>query len=264
VILPFTRVRDIDIHYEITGQGEPLLLIHGLGSRSEDWELQVPELAKHFQVITCDVRGHGRSSKPRGMYSVSLFAADIAGLLVALNTGPVHVVGLSMGGMIAFQLMADFPHLLRSVVIANSGPSLVPKNRAQRRTLRQRQILVRLLGMRRWGGILAKRLFPRPEHGHLRRTFIERMSTNDKRAYIATQNALIGWSVLDRVPSMQHRTLVLASDEDYTPVAAKEAYARLMPNARLQILPDARHAAPMEKPGDFNRAVLDFLLDNKA
>ncbi|HVF40381.1 MAG TPA: alpha/beta hydrolase, partial [Gemmatimonadaceae bacterium] len=120
--MPTQRVRDIDVHYEIAGQGEPVLLIHGLGSRSEDWEEQVPAMAEHFRVITYDVRGHGRSSKPAGPYSVAESAADAAALLEALHVGPVHVVGLSMGGMIAFQLMADRPELVKSAVIVNSGP----------------------------------------------------------------------------------------------------------------------------------------------
>lgn len=108
--------------------------------------------------------------------------------------------------------------------------------------------------------MLAKHLFPVPEHKSKRETFIKRMSENDRRAYINTQNSLIGWSVLDRVPSMTHPTLVVSSDQDYSPVAAKEAYAAMMPNARVAVLPDSRHAVPMEWPDKFNRLVLDFLL----
>jgi len=257
--VPTQRVRDMDVYYEITGSGDPVLLIHGLGSRTEDWEEQVPALAQHFRVITYDVRGHGRSSRPSGPYSLKEFAADAAGLLKALHVGPVHIVGLSMGGMIAFQLMADHPKLVRSAVIVNSGPALVPQNGAQRRALMQRKFLVRLLGPRGWAKLLSKKLFPRPEHASKRETFIKRMSENDRRAYTAAQNALIGWSVLDRVASMSHPTLVLSSDQDYTPVAVKEAYAALMPNARVEVLANSRHAAPMENPQQFNRAVLQFL-----
>ncbi|MBA3343272.1 MAG: alpha/beta fold hydrolase [Gemmatimonadaceae bacterium] len=257
--MPVQRVGDLNVYYEIAGDGEPLLLIHGLGSCTEDWEAQVSELARSFRVITYDVRGHGRTGKPPGPYSVVQFAADSAGLLEALGIGPVHVVGLSMGGMIAFQMMADYPDIVRSAIIANSGPALVPQNNAQRRMLSQRKLLVRLLGMRRWGAILAKRLFPLPGHAALRNTFTLRMSRNNKRAYLDTQNALIGWSVLDRIAAMHHPTLVIAADQDYTPVAVKEAYAAKMSNARVIVIPNARHAVPMERPEEFNRIVLDFL-----
>src|SRR5215213_5360474 len=101
----------IDVFYEKRGQGDPVLLVHGLGSSTEDWEAQVDALAHEFTVITYDVRGHGRTAKPATSYSVAQFAADAAALVCALGLGPVHVVGLSMGGMIAFQLAADHPDL---------------------------------------------------------------------------------------------------------------------------------------------------------
>ena len=79
--MPTTRSNGIDLHYETAGQGEPVLLLHGLGSRSEDWQLQVPALAERYRVVTADMRGHGRTSKPSGPYSVPMMAADVLGLL---------------------------------------------------------------------------------------------------------------------------------------------------------------------------------------
>src|SRR5437762_3199638 len=102
------------LHYEEYGHGDPVLLLHGLGSSSLDWEYQVPELATRYRVIVPDARGHGRSDKPRGRYSITGFSADLIALIEHLNLKPVHVVGLSMGGMIGFQLAVDQPQLLKS------------------------------------------------------------------------------------------------------------------------------------------------------
>ena len=85
------------LHYEEYGQGEPLVLLHGLGSSCQDWELQVPTLSRNYRVILMDIRGHGRSDKPGDGYQIATFSADLLALLEHLHTGPVHFVGLSMG-----------------------------------------------------------------------------------------------------------------------------------------------------------------------
>src|ERR1043166_1679548 len=117
-LMPAVCVRDIDVYYEEWGSrgAEPVLLIHGLGSSTEDWEAQVDVLARDFNVVAYDVRGHGRTSKPRGRYTVRQFSDDAAAFVAELRLGPVHVVGLSMGGMIGFQLACDHPELIRSLV----------------------------------------------------------------------------------------------------------------------------------------------------
>ena len=97
------------LHYEEYGRGAPLVLVHGLGSSCQDWEMQIPELAADYHLILLDLRGHGRSDKPRERYSIAGFSADLMALLEHLNTGPVHFVGLSMGGMVGFQFAVDHP-----------------------------------------------------------------------------------------------------------------------------------------------------------
>ena len=153
--MPTIHVNGVDLYYETHGSGEPVLLIHGLGSSTQDWEPQIPDLSKQFEVITFDVRGHGRSSKPEQRYSVKLFADDTAALIRALGIGPTHVVGISMGGMIAFQLAVDAPELLRSLVIVNSGPAMPIKTLSQRMVIWSRIAIVRIRGMRTMGKVLA-------------------------------------------------------------------------------------------------------------
>jgi len=171
----------------------------------------------------------------------------------------MHVVGLSMGGMIAFQLVVDHPELVRSLVIVNSGPELVLRTWQQKLAIYQRFAIVRLFGMRKMGEMLSSRLLPEPKWAARRRLFIERWARNDKSAYLRATRALIGWSVSKHLPSIQQPTLVVTADRDYTPVAFKEAYAAQMPNARLAVIANARHMLPIELPGDFNQTVLSFL-----
>lgn len=257
--MPKIEVRGIQVYYEITGEGTPILLIHGLGSSARDWELQIPAFAQHYQVVTYDVRGHGRSDKPRGPYSIPLFADDAAALIEALGIAPTHVVGISMGGMIALQLGASAPHLVRSLVVVNTGPELVPGTRKERWEVFQRLLLVRLMGMRKMGQVLSQRLLPKPEHEELRRVFVERWAENDKRAYLDAMRGLVGWSVVDDLGNIHAPTLLVAADQDYTPLSAKMACVAKMPNARLAVIADSRHATPVEHPEEFNETVLKFL-----
>jgi 3-oxoadipate enol-lactonase len=258
--MPVLPLRDINLYYEIAGQGDPVVFIHGLGSSARDWEYQVPFFAPRYRVVVFDVRGHGRSDKPPGPYSVPLFAQDAAALIRALEAAPAHVVGISMGGMIALQLAVDEPALVRSLVVVNSGPELVVRTFRERLMILQRFLIVRLLGMRKMGEVLSQRLFPRPDQAPLRQMFVERWAENDPRAYREAMRALVGWSVADRLGDIRCPTLVIASDQDYTPVSAKEAYVARMPNARLVVIPDAHHAVTVERPEEFNQVLLDFLM----
>ncbi len=257
--MPYQHVNDIRLYYETLGQGEPVLFLHGLGSSSHGWAFQREPFAQHYQVILADARGHGESDKPTGPYSVSMMAGDIAALLDALDVRPVHVVGLSMGGMMGFQLAVDRPDLVRSLVAVNSLPELVPHSLGERLALWQRKLLMRVLSPQQLARALGKRLFPKPEQQTLLDAFIEDFLRNDPAAYRAAANALIGWSVRDRIGAITCPVLFVSGDRDYTPPTTKEAYAQEIPDARVVVIPDSGHATPVDQPDAFNKVVLDFL-----
>ena len=257
--MPSVQINGINTEYHLYGEGEPLLLIHGLGSSGRDWEMQIDAFSGLFQVVVYDVRGHGMSEKPPGPYSVPLFAKDCAELLRILGFNKVHVVGISMGGMIALQLAADFPDMVQDLVIINSGPDLVVRSIKDLILLWQRLIIVKLLGMRKMGEVLSKRLFPKPGQEDLREIFVERWAENDPRAYNLTLKGLVGWSVVEKLSSITCPTLVVAADQDYTPLEVKTAMVDQIPNAQLAVIEDAHHAAPMEYPDRFNQILKDFL-----
>jgi pimeloyl-ACP methyl ester carboxylesterase len=252
-------VGDIELYYETVGEGDPILFIHGLGSSSRDWELQTGYFAQQYQVVTVDIRGHGRSDKPSGRYSVPLFARDVTALIQALGVTPVHVVGISMGGMIGLQLAVDAPDLVKSLVVVNAGPDLRVRTLRDRLQVFQRFAIVWLLGMRKMGEVLGGRLFPKPGQEEIRRLFAERWAENDPRAYRAAMRSLVGWSVNDRLGEVACPTLFVAADQDYAPVAVKAAAAARMQRAAVVVIEDSRHATPVDQPEAFNQAVCQFL-----
>ena len=262
--MPKMRVNDIELYYEVAGEGEPVLFLHGLGSSSTAWQLQREAFAADYQMIMPDIRGHGRSDKPPGSYSVALFAADIAALLDGLDIPAFHVVGLSLGGMIGFQLAVDYSDRVRSLAAVNTGPELVPRTFKERRTIWARQLMVNLFSMERIAETLGGRLFPEPEQAHLRRMAVEAFAANDKAAYKAATRAILGWSVRARLGEIRCPVLLISSDMDYTPVSTKEMYLAEIPGAELVVIENSRHAVALDQPAAFNAAVLAFLASIRA
>ena len=259
--MPVIAANQLNLYYEINGAGQPVVLIHGLGSSTRDWEAQVPALSDTYQVITFDLRGHGRSDKPAGPYQMSQYAADLAGLLGALGLASAHIVGISLGGAVALQLALDFPTLVRSLVLVNTGPALGGTPEQAQAEIARRVGIVQQMGMRAMGQALAPNLFPKPEHAALREMFVERWAENDAPAYIEATRSMLGWDVTARLGEIACPVLIIGSDQDYGPVAAKEAYRQLLRDARLVVIPDAHHAVNMERPEAFNKVLGGFLAE---
>jgi 3-oxoadipate enol-lactonase len=252
------RVGGADLAYEIAGTGEPVVLIHGLGSSRADWQPQLPALSR-YRVVRYDVRGHGASSRPPSGYDLPTLADDAAALIGALELGSAHVVGLSLGGMIGLQLAVTRPELVRSLTVVNSGPEVVGHTHKEKWQLAVRLLLTWALGPRHLGKILARRLFTKPDEEPLRRDFIAQMATNDRHAYLATTRGVLGWSVADRLAEVACPVLVVSGDRDYTPVSRKQQYARHLRDAKLVVIRDSGHATPIDQPQAFNDELVRFL-----
>ena len=257
--MPYLSVADTRLYYEDEGTGPPLLFVHGLGSSTRDWHEQAGPFAEHYRVLRVDLRGHGRSDRPEGPYHMATFARDVAVLLRRLDAAPAHVVGLSMGGMVALQLAADAPRLVRSLVVVNSVADTRLHTWRDVWFYLSRRLAVQVLGMRRVGRLIARRLFVEPEQEDLRQEFVRRWAENDKQGYLWSVDTIMGWSVAGRLSSITAPTLLVSSEHDYTPVTEKNRIAATMPYADLTVVEDARHALPVEKPEAFNALLEDFL-----
>ncbi|HMO55034.1 MAG TPA: alpha/beta hydrolase, partial [Tepidiformaceae bacterium] len=122
--MPYVPTRDIITYYEEAGSGDPLVLIMGLGGDLQGWALTAPALAKHFRGITYDNRGAGRTSAPDKPYSIEGMADDLAALLDELKISKAHIVGYSMGGMIAQEFALKYPGKVDRLVLLASSPGL--------------------------------------------------------------------------------------------------------------------------------------------
>lgn len=122
-----TKINDIEMYYEVHGptaapqaEAEPLLLIMGLGANATSWEMQLPALSREYRVIAFDNRGAGRSEKPHSPYTMHQLAEDAVGLMDHLGVDSAHVFGMSMGGMIAQELVLDQPQRVRTLILGGT------------------------------------------------------------------------------------------------------------------------------------------------
>ena len=121
--MSYAQVNGINLHYTIQGQGQPMLLIMGLGGPAAAWDRTfLQHMADDYQVITYDNRGTGRSDKPDEPYSIALFASDAVGLLSALNIPRAHIFGISMGGMIAQEIGIHQQQYVTSLTLGCTTP----------------------------------------------------------------------------------------------------------------------------------------------
>src|SRR5690606_29728590 len=128
------------------GRGRPVLLLHGLGSSWQDWQAQIDALSGFAEVFALDLRGHGASEPLRGPVSVAELAEDVAEFIRRQNIQSCVLVGISMGGMVAFQLLAKQPELVGRLVVINSAPSFPLDSWALRGQVLLRLALIRLFG----------------------------------------------------------------------------------------------------------------------
>lgn len=256
--MPYFHQDNVRLHYQDVGQGAPLLLLHGLGSCTEDWLYQIAALSSQYRVIALDLRGHGQSAAVRQAYFMRQLAEDARALMEHLQLPTYHVVGFSMGGMVAFELALQAKTSVQSLVIINSGPQALANSAKKRWQLMFRQLIISLLGMRSLGRVIGRKLFPQPNQQALRERFESGMAKMDKTSYQLALRAISQFSVQSSLPQITPPTLVISSDQDYTPISHKAEYIRLMPNARLVVIENSRHATPIDQPDALNAVLTEF------
>ncbi len=252
------------IHYQRFGRtdGEPLLLIQGLGADSGSWLLQRFPFGKHYRCIAPDNRGAGRSDVPPGPYDLEGMANDLLAVLDTEGIDSAHVLGVSMGGILAQVLAVRHPERVRSLVLSCTACHHQPW---RIELLEEWADLARTKGM---GGFVeqglawivgsrsmrrfwpAMRLFGPVAFDISADAFVAQVE-----AILATDDALRGELVGIDVPTL----VIVGSQDVLTPLGDSEELAALIPGARLAVVRGGAHGFMVEKAGAFNATVLDFL-----
>lgn len=255
------------LYYEMHGDGEPLVLVMGIGYDSSLWKLQqVPALSKRFRVVIFDNRDAGRSSRAAHPYSIADMADDVAGLLDGLDIPHAHLLGLSMGGMIAQEFALRHADRLDRLVL--SGVGAAPARSA-------------FDPIRIWSWV---RSHDDSGEAFVAQQFVWLFSSSFLRndaavkqtlallasnptpmtrdAYTRQAMAYLQHDALDRLGGIQVPTLVVGGEQDLlTPPWILQEVATAIPGAELRILRGhgSSHLLPLERPAEFNQLVTDFL-----
>jgi len=261
--MPVVAVNGLEIHYRETGQGRPVVLVHGFTGNSRNWALTVPALRPHYRIVSPDLRGHGLSAKPIRPedYSLEAMAQDVIALIDRLGLAGCHLVGHSMGGMIAQVVALQAPALLRSLVLVDT--SAEPPG-ALRTEERARLIKIAMeQGMEAvWEAQLA--LSPQAEElraqPELLQAWKEQFLMTSREAYIyCAQHIANRRTLLGELGRLKLPVLIVCGEKDEPFVEPSYRMYRAIPGSRLEVIPDCGHTPQIERPHEFNHLLLSFL-----
>ena len=268
--MPTATVNGITMNYRDVGRGEPLVLIMGYMGTGDNWMFQGRPFRKRFRVVTFDNRGVGKTDRPDGPYTTRMMADDTAALMDHLEIDRAHVLGVSMGGMIAQEVALNHPERVRKLVLGCTfAGRQAPSGYAPE--------IQRAMGGGE--GYTDEELVSAPV-GKLTSTVLSfsfntflfkmllvplaklRIKLMGTEGLYGQLQACHTHNTLDRLPSLQAPTLVIAGtrDEIIAPQSS-DVLASAIPNARLVKVEGGSHAFFMEHPRTFNREVLDFLAE---
>jgi pimeloyl-ACP methyl ester carboxylesterase len=265
--MPDAMIGGVRIHYNETGEGDPLLLVMGFGMPGEAWLGSLPFL-HGFRAIYYDNRGTGRSDAPDGPYTVAQMAADAAGLLDQLGIERAHVYGVSMGGMIAQELVLQNPAKVRSLVLGCTMCGGEHATMADWPVLAELMDVVQSMGTaepRAWAERQLPLLFTKewvaanPGIRDLLQLAAQVMPPTPPQTAQRAMEGLVGWSTYDRLPQIRVPVLVVHGDADVlVPVDNAYVIADRVPGAHLHIVPGAGHGYPAQDPGRVHQVITDF------
>lgn len=262
--MPTINVSDLNIFYAERGQGEPLIFLNGLAGDHLYWMGQLRAFSKHFRCLALDNRDTGQSSYAASAYTIPDLADDVAGVMARLDARPAHVVGLSLGGMIAQELALRHPGQVRSLFLTGTvGKSdawfsaTLDAYGCIRRQVRDTSEFFQVLLP--W--LVSQRFFQDAERvDWLKAILGQHPHPQRMDGFFRQFEAIRGHDTLDRLGSITCPVLVVAGEDDLiAPPRYARQIAERLPQARLEIMPGIGHAPPIEDPRGFNRLLEGFL-----
>ena len=272
--MPFAKINNVEINYHTVGDGQPLLFIAGLGVDNMCWIYQVPKFQEFFKVIVFDNRGIGKSTGNIAPYSIRMMADDAVELLKYLNIEKSHIVGTSMGGMIAQEIAINYPNMVDKLVLCSTFAK--PQNMVE----------IIMKGVKDIIGYNALDIFGINPHRLvfeklfsylLQQIFSEEFLLENKKlieetlrkylsklTYVETflkqTGAVYTHNTFDRLNLIKAETLIITGMEDKLVVPeCSDILAEKISRSKLKKIEHAGHGMHFEMPDVFNRIVIDFL-----
>jgi len=266
--VPTATVNGVRLYYEVHGDsGEPLVLVHGYTGDVTDWRQQISDFSSTHRVLAMDLRGHGRSEAPsdRSSYTIEQMASDVEALVDQVGFERYHLLGHSMGGAIVQEIAIRSSRRLLSLTLEDTSVKFpMMADPAVEEWWKTRMALAEAGKMAELADLPPP--VPAPPHmsdDRLDETTV-RLSKMSPDAFIGAFQGLVGWQgAKDRAGAISAPTLVIYGDLD-TPalIQGSTELAQLIPNARVEVMPEAGHSPQQERPELFNQALRRHLEAN--
>ena len=272
----FVDINGVRICYQIHGDGYPVVLIHGFGSKKESFMAQIPALSQEFKIISFDNRGSGKSERPDMPYTMEMFVDDINGLMDYLEISRAHLIGLSLGGMICLNFVLKYPNRVKKLVLINTlaqlpddfDPEIYINSKIEALELAKKDPELSFWQSTKFGFYHKFRIKMK---ANPKERFYGLWSVEDVLKYYKTDpptaqdirniaSSFKTHNTYEKLPEIKHKTLLLTASHDrLVPKEKMLEIHKKMPNSTYQIIEKAGHESPKEKAPEVNKIILKFL-----
>lgn len=271
----FVDVNGMTLCYEIHGEGDPMILLHGFAMYKEFWFAQIGELSKYFKSIAIDIRSCGKSTHPIERYSIIDVVEDVKGLLDYLDIEKAHMMGHSMGGMVAQNFALKYPERLNKLILLATLPKFPDPSGLN--VYKESQIASYKAKLEDPVKSFFEKMKPRftrkffkimvndPKHifhgifSTEELIELEKKGTSEVQDLIYLSDIMGEHDTINRLNEIQNETLIITGDKDkHTPKFSHELIHERMPNSILKIVSGA-HFFPYENAPEINQIITDFL-----
>ena len=266
--MPEALINGVNLYYQVTGQGFPLVWCHEFGGAYESWEPQVKFFSRRYQIITYNARGYPPSQVPEdpSAYSPEQAVEDLYGLLRHLSIQQAYIGGLSMGGNVALNFGLTHPEMARALIVAATGSGTTHPERFQQEGTEMARRL-ETEGMEAVAELYARgparvQFLRKDPKGweEFKKGLAAHSATGSAHTF---RGAILRrptiFALEDKLRALEVPTLIMIGDEDEPCVEPAIFMKRHIPRSGLVVLPQSGHTINLEEPDLFNRAVLDFL-----
>jgi 3-oxoadipate enol-lactonase len=256
--MPKTIINNTTIYFEVQGNGPPLVMIQGYLGDHSAWSFQVRAFRRYFRVITYDARGIGQSDVSKVPYTIPVQAGDVMGLMDFLKIDRAHIIGISLGGLVAQAFAILYPERIMKLVLAATFPGIDPGYLGENlRGFATNQTTTNIdLSL----NVLAPLAFNNPATRLIIKLIAHTSRTSRLSPYVKQMQSIGNYSALEQLDRIQAPTLVIAGSRDKVILPhSSEILAGKIPGAKLVMVKGGSHAFFMENRREFNREVLQFL-----
>lgn len=254
--MPFTSVNGLKTFYEAKGEGKPLILVHGAGGASTYWFNQLSGLSSKLRVIAIDLPGHGKSEPLKGKPTIEQYAEHVESFIKEMKLSKVALLGHSMGGLVVQQIALKHPEILERLVIVDSSAKFPGRSGSTDLFHRGASFDVNTIA----SSLFSQKTLRKTDAASLMKQITQGMTPDFALSVLMRDFELGGTAdFTGRLKAINIPTLIVHGADDILPISLANYLHENIKGSKLEIIPDAGHMVMMEKPDEFNNAILRFI-----